>query len=249
MRRVLLLLMISLFMVGCSSANDTPEFQPLLKHGDFYVAVDSEGQTYYVDYAGGVLSIIEPGRTALEKYMCEAPKLLATTNEAAQIIEAGKQETANTEGIALGNLYITKTGIVAFNFADLSVVDKIPLKKTGVTRIGNYDDFVDKLGLLWEAVSDRAEYRITIDIKENPVLYKDDRIVYYDGGHVYLKNTADLYEEPVGYGEFYEQFVQVQSKSELLRRSNNLYDYLCIVFKENICFVSDSGHLLFTKGD
>lgn len=242
-------MLISLFMTGCSRIETTPEFQPLFKRCDFYVAVDSNGQTYYVDYADGILSVIGLGRTALEKYMCDAPKLLATKYESAKIIAAGKQETTDAEGIALGNLYITKTEIITFNFADLSIIDRQPLKKIGVTRIGNYDDFVDKLDLLWEAVSDRSEYLITIDINENPVLYKEDRIVYYDGGHVYLKNAVSLYEDPVSYAEFYDKFVQVQSRSELLRRSNGLNDYLCIVFKESICFISDSGHLIFSKED
>lgn len=249
MRKIILLLAVSFLMVGCAGTESIPELHPLLKHGDFYVAEDLEGKTYYVDYADGTLSIIGPGRTALEKYECETPKLLATIYETAQIIDAGSQQTSGSEGVALGNLYITKTEIIAFNFADLSIMDRQPLKKTGVTRISDYDDFVNKLNLLWEAVSEKAEYRVTIDIKENPVLYRDDRIVYCEDGHVYLKNAVALYEEPVGYAEFYDQFVQVQGRSELLRRSNGLYDCLCLVFKENIYFISDSGYLIFTKGE
>lgn len=234
-------------MAGCSGAEEIPEFQPLLKHGDFYVAVNAEGKTYYVDYNDGILSIIGPGRTALDKYACAAPKLMASFFDAEQIIDAGKQQTSDTDGIALGNLYITNSEIITFSFADLTIMERHPTKKAGVTRIASYDDFVDKLDILYEAVSDASEYQITIDSKENPVLYRDDRIVYYDGGYVHLKNISGIYEDPVSYMAYYDQFVQTQGRIELLMRGNGLHDYFCIVFKESLCFISDAGHLTFTK--
>jgi hypothetical protein len=238
-----------IFICGCSHKLNIPELQPLLKHGDFFVGVDSGGDTYYVDYAGGILNIIVPSRTALEKYSSDVPMLLAASFEPSQIIDVGRRLTAGDEGIALGNLYITQTEIITFNFADLSFIDRQPLKKIGVTRVSNYDDFVENLNFLWEAVNDTAEYRVTIDINENPVLYRNDRIVYYENGHIFIKNTTGLFEEPISFPEFYDRFIEIQKRAELLQSNYDLHDYLCLVFRDNIYFISNSGHLIFSKGD
>jgi len=249
MKIIFQITLIILFMVGCSHDSTLSELRPLIKHGDFYVGVDSNGDTYYADYNGGILNIIVPSRTALEKYSSEVPKLLTTSFNAPQVIEAGHRLTGDVDGIALGNLYLTQTEIITFNFTDLSLIDRQPLKKIGVTRISNYDVFVDKLNLLWEAVSETNEYRVTIDINENPVLYRNDRIVYYENGYVVLKDISELSEEPVSFIEFYDRFIQIQSRAELLRNNHNLHEYLCLVFRENIYFISDSGHLIFSRGD
>ena len=245
-KSVICLLVICFIIGGCSRAENTPELHPLSKHGDFYVGVNADGETYYVDFDGGLLCVIGPGRTALEKYSCDTPKLLSTIYSAAEITAAGEQ-AGGAGGVALGNLYITSTEIITFNFAELSIMEKLPLKKAGVTRISNYDVFVDKQSLLWAAVNDASEYKVTIDTNENPVLYRDDRIVYFEGEQVYIKNVNGLYEEPVSFKDYYDGFVLDQGRIELLRRSNNLYDFYCLIFDENICFISDSGHLLFSK--
>ena len=243
---ILIFIIINFFMAGCSETEILPELLPLLKHGDFYVGINAEGKTAYFDFSDGELCVIGIGRTALEKYVCDTPKLLATAYDWTAIIAAGEQESG-AGGCALGNLYITATEIIVFNFSDFNVMERISLKKFGVIRVSHYDVFIEKLGFLQTAVNDVSEYRVTIDAAENPVLYKDDRIVYYEGEYVFIKNVTGLHEEPISFKSYYESFVQNQSRIELLRRSNNLHDYICLVFNENICFISDSGHLIFSR--
>ena len=245
-KKLLFILIVCIFITGCANRSIELEWQPLLKHGDFFIGTDAEGNTFYVDYSEGVLSIIGHSRTALEKYVVDMPILLATSYDTDEIIKAGQQES-QTDGIAVGNLYITSDEIIAFNASELSIMERLQLKKIGVTRISDYDEFVEKQTLLWEAVSDIAEYRATIDLNENPVLYKEDRIVYYESDQIYLKNVSGLYEEPVSLRDFYDRFIQDQGRIELLRRSNNLHEYICLVFDESLVFISDSGHLTFRK--
>jgi len=245
MKKIAFLLILCFLLAGCSRKETMPEFLPLSKHGDFYIGINENGTAYF-DFGNGELSVIGLGRTVIEKFTCDTPKLLATVYDRTAIIAAG-ENVSDAGGYALGNLYITGKEIIVFNFADLSVMERLPLKKAGVTRISDYDIFVDKINYLWTAVNDTTEYMVTIDAKENPVLYGNDKIVYYEGEQIFIMNVTGLHEEPVDFKDYYERFMQDQSRIELLRRGNNLHDFICLVFNDNFCFISNSGYLIFSR--
>lgn len=186
-------------LTGCNSNIDVEIDSPIVEQDILGYYIGTNNTRY--NYANDVLTIINLDNNIAVDYYVKNLQLFSSN------------EMPETDKTVLGNLIINDTYIDAY--IEGKLYKTYNLNKIDEYVIGDYNEFIDKVNDLFEAVSDKTNYSIGIDMSGNPFITSDVRTIYYDiDGNIQLKDSS---EDCISYIQFYRNIIDYNTYSQLLK--------------------------------